>query len=106
MTALLLYIAAAQDLGDWLDRLSDPEIEVRERAELEIRKMGKKVVPDLRKVAETHGDPEVRGRARALLRWFTQVRWRRDVAEALRAAAAERKPVFVFSTMGPPDGYL
>ena len=102
----LLLAACLQDSFDTLvEQLGDSSIEVREDAELRLRKMGRKIVPDLRRISERHGDPEVRSRAAAVLKAITEVRWWTDVESARKAAKAEGRPLLVFSTMGPLDGY-
>lgn len=105
MTFLLL-LACTQDFDTLVEKLGDSSIDVREEAEAALRKMGRKIVPDLRQIAERHSDPEVRSRAAGILKSITEIRWRTDLEGALRAAKESKKPLLVFSTMGPIDGYV
>lgn len=105
MTILLLLAAAQDSFETLIEKLGDSSIEVREDAELQLRKMGRTIVPDLRRIAEKHGDPEVRSRAAAVVQAITEIRWWTDVEGARKAAKAQGRPLLVFSTMGPLDGY-
>lgn len=105
MIALALALAV-QDVGDLVRRLGDESVDVRSTAEAALRERGRAVVPELRKAAVEHPDPEVRGRAEALVRSITRIRWHTDLAEARKRAVAENKPLLVFSTMGPLDGFV
>jgi hypothetical protein len=105
-TALLLAACAQDSFETLVEKLGDSSIEVREEAEQELRRLGRKIVPDLRRVAEKHSDPEVRSRALSVVKALTEVRWWTDVASARKAANASGKRLLVFSTMGPVDGYV
>ena len=107
MKALALLLALAQaDVRDLIRKLGEDSLEERERAVEALRSKGRAVLPELERAANSHSDAEVRARAREIIRHLTSVRWRTGVDGALRAAAAERKPLLVFSTIGPLDGYV
>lgn len=105
MIAVLLALAL-QDPAELIRRLGDEAVDVRQAAEEALRSGGKEVVEPLRTAAAEHPDPEVRARAAALVRHHTQVRWHTDLAVARAKAVAQGKPLLVFSTMGPLDGFV
>lgn len=104
--ALAALPLAAQDaeVGALVERLGSDSIAVRQRAESDLKSRGRAALPAVRQAATAHEDAEVRTRAAEVIRYLTEVRWRTDLGEALKAAAADRKPVLVFSSIGPLDG--
>ena len=105
MIAVLVALAL-QDPAELIRRLGDDAVDVRLAAEEALRSGGKGAVAELRKAAVEHPDPEVRARAAALVRHHVQVRWHTDLQAARAKAVAENKPLLVFSTMGPLDGFV
>jgi len=107
MTMMAILAALAlQDTAELIRRLGHESVDVRVAAEEALRAGGKPAVAPLRKAAEEHPDPEVRARAAALVRHHVQVRWHTDLEAARAKAVAESKPLLVFSTMGPLDGFV
>jgi hypothetical protein len=102
----LLLVPQDSPVKDLLDQLGSEILEARESAEEALKKRGRTILPELRRAAQGHVDAEVRARAQAVIRHFTEVRWRIDLEGALRTAARLKKPVLVFSTMGAPEDYL
>lgn len=102
----LMLLLAAQDTAELIRRLGDERVDLRQAAEDALRSAGKEVVAPLRKAAAEHPDPEVRSRAADLVRHHVQVRWHTDLEAARAKAVAENKPLLVFSTMGPLDGFV
>ena len=103
---LALALLAQEDVASLVRQLGEDALEARDAAEEKLRGRGRTIVPELRRIARDHSDPEVRSRAFSVIRHLTQVRWQTDLALARRKAAAKKKPLLVFSTMGPLDGYL
>jgi|SRR6185436_18377875 len=109
MNAILLLTLACfaqEDLATLVDRLGDDRIAVREHAQAQLKKLGRETVPALLRAAREHPDPEVRARIGGIVKHFTEVRWHTNLDLARSKAAAEGKPLLVFSTKGPLDGYL
>jgi len=106
LAILALTFLAQEDVAALVRQLGEDALETRDLAEEQLRKRGRAVVPELQKIARDHSDPEVRARAASVVHYLTQVRWQTDLALARKKAAAEKKPLLVFSTMGPVDGYL
>lgn len=86
--------------------LGHEAVEQREAAESGLKSLGRDVLPALRRAAATASDLETRARLDRVIRHFTRVRWFSDLGEARRQAAAQRKPLLIFSTMGPLNGYV
>jgi hypothetical protein len=101
---IVLAAVLAQDTQELIRRLGHDEYQVREKAEAELRKIGKPALTELQ-CAEKDPDPEIRTRAASLVRYLTQIRWFTDETAALREAAARKKKLLVFSTGGELDGY-
>ena len=106
LAILALTLLAQEDVAALVRQLGEDSLEVRDLAEEKLKGRGRAIVPELRRVARDHSDPEVRVRVASVIRHLTQVRWQTDLALARRKAAAEKKPLLVFSTLGPLDGYL
>ena len=106
--ALLLSLAASQDesVADCIRRLGDDAIDVREAAEAKLKARGRGILPELELAAKTQSDFEIRTRISHVIQFFTQVRWHTNLELARRKAAQEKKPLLVFSTMGPLDGFV
>jgi len=103
---LALALFQQEDLATFVGQLGDESITVRERAESHLRKLGRDSVPALLRAAKEHPDLEVRARIGGIIKHLTEVRWNTDLELARRKAAAEGKPLLVFSTKGPLDGYV
>lgn len=68
MNALFLLLFLVQDdLEPFLQRLSDPSIEIREKAARDLVEVGARAIPPLEKLAQS-GDPELKERATWVLR--------------------------------------
>jgi hypothetical protein len=107
IVALLILAALQQeDVATLVRQLGDDAVSVRESAESKLRSLGRERVPDLLLAAKDHPDLEVRARIRQVVKHLTEVRWHTDLALARRKAALERKPLLVFSTKGPLDGFV
>lgn len=65
-------VAVPDQWRRWIDALGADEFSVRERAAANLRKVGLAVLPELRRVAESSNDPEVRARAADLARIMTE----------------------------------
>lgn len=102
----ILLLLALQDIDGLIERLGHDDVDVRDKAQTDLLKRGRAALPAIRKAAESHADPEVRARASALVRAINTPAWRTDLDAALKTAATEKKLLFVFSTMGPLDGYV
>jgi hypothetical protein len=103
---LLLAIGADDGLTDTIRQLGDDAVEVRDAAVRKLRARGRAIVPDLERALSEEQDAETRARLTAVLKFLTRVHWYTDLASARARAAAEKKPLLVFSTMGPLDGYV
>ena len=108
MIAFLACLISTQDsdIASLVRSLSDDSVEVRESAEEKLKSRGRSILPELRMAAADHPDPEVRLQIARVIRYSTEVRWHTDVTIARKKAAQEKKPLLVFSTMGPLDGYV
>lgn len=62
--------ATAERIADLIRQLGDEDFDKREKASLALGKLGESALPELHKVAQTSGDPEVRLRARQLIDAF------------------------------------
>ena len=107
MTLVLLgVLAAAQDPAVFIEDLGASSIQERERAEAKLRALGPALLPALRKAASGHYSAEVRLRVARIIRHHTQVHWAPTLSGGLGEASRQGKPLLVFSTIGPRDGYV
>lgn len=105
LAVLLLSLFQDPSIAESIEQLGDESLEVRQRAEARLQHTGRAAVPALREAAMMHAEPEVRLRAASVVRYLTQVHWWTDLREAKQRAMEEKKPLFVFSTIGPLDGF-
>jgi len=106
MILSLLLVLASQDVPELIRQLGDDAAQVRDAAVVKLAAKGRAVVPDLERALENQQDPEIRARLNLVVRQLTQVRWHTDLARGMQKAAAEKKPLLVFSTMGPLNGFV
>jgi hypothetical protein len=106
LALILLLVAPADDVSDLVRQLGDDAVDVRAAAAAKLTAQGRAIGPDLERARAGESDPEVRARIAQILRSLTQVRWYTDLEPAMRKAAAEKKPLLVFSTLGPLDGFV
>jgi len=106
LAAALALPALAQDtpVARLVDQLGSDEIDVRERAESELVKLGRPALAELRKSLAAAKD-EPKARLERVVRAITQPRWMTDTAAALAEAKRLDKPLLVFSTIGDLGGY-
>jgi hypothetical protein len=111
MTGLLFLLCLAatpqeETVSDVVRQLGDEAPPLREAAVQKLKARGRKVLPELNQLLTEQADPEVRARIGLILRQLTQVRWYTDLSQAEMVAASEKKPLLVFSTKGPLDGFV
>ncbi len=106
LCALLLAVLPDDGLTETIRQLGDDAVEVRDAAVRTLQAKGRTIVPDLERALTEERDVEIRSRLAAVVKYLTQVRWHTDLASARAKAAAEKKPLLVFSTMGPLDGFV
>lgn len=103
---LFLLLGQPDDTeAESIRNLGADSVEVRETAMANLKGRGRAILPELELALNKIADPEVRARITLVIKHLTQVRWHTDLALAMRIAAAEEKPLLVFSTMGELDGY-
>jgi len=88
-----------------VQKFDTEELAARDAAEMELVKLGRPALQSLRR-ALTDASPEVRSRLERVISSLTKPRWMTDVAAAKAKAAELKKPLLVFSTIGPLDGYI
>ncbi len=101
----LLPLLAQADVDGLVAQLGDDSVIEREKAQKALVALGRPALPKLRAHLEQSRDEEVRARLQAIIRHLTQIRWQRNLVDALAAAKKEGKPLLIFSTIGEPDGY-
>jgi hypothetical protein len=107
LLALLLLIAPPDDgVPELVRQLGHDDAVMRAAAVEKLLGRGRAIVPELESALVGQSDLEVRARISMLLRQLTQVRWLTDVHTARQRAAKEKKPLLVFSTLGPLDGFV
>jgi len=106
LCVLLLSLVPDDGLTETIRQLGDDAAELRDAAVRKLQAKGRAIVPDLERALSEEKDEEIRARLAAVVRFLTQVRWHTDLATARAKAAAEKKPLLVFSTMGPLDGFV
>jgi|SRR6185503_1032916 len=104
--ALLLAVLPDDGVAESIRHLGDDSAEVRQAAVQKLKAQGRPILPDLERALPGERDPEVRARIVLVINFLTRVQWRTDLPTALKAAASEQKPLLVFSTLGPVDGFL
>jgi len=106
MTLLLCLLLCVQDdkSAKLIEALGGDDLEARESAEVELVKLGRPGLPAVRKaLAAAQG--ESKSRLERVVAAITEPRWMTDVARAKERAAAEKKPLFVFATIGEVGGF-
>jgi hypothetical protein len=105
---LLVFLASPPDEGvqELFRQLGDDAAAVRAGAVQKLIGRGRAIVPELKAALAEQSDPEIRARLALVLRQLTQVRWLTDLPTARSKAAVEKKPLLVFSTVGPLDGFV
>jgi hypothetical protein len=107
LVALLLLILPPDDgVQELLRQLGDDAPAIRAAAVEKLTGRGRAIVPELKAALAEQSDPEVRARIALVVRHLTQVRWLTDVPSARKKAELEKKPLLVFSTIGPLDGFV
>jgi hypothetical protein len=108
IAALLLLASAlvAQDTDPsrLIEQLGGDDIESRDRAEAALVKLGRPALATIEK-ALAGAEGEAKARLQRVVAAITRPRWTTDLSRALATAKAEKKPLFVFSTVGDLDGY-
>ena len=103
---VLAFLLLLQDNVDgWVERLSDESAVERDKAQKELVELGRPALAQIRKHLETTRDAEVKARLEAVVAHLTKIRWERDVKASIDKARKMNKGLFVFSTIGEPDGY-
>ena len=104
---LLLLTAAPDDsVAELIRRLGDDVAAVRDAGAAALTARGRAILPELENALAAQTDTEVHERLKRIIRDLTQIRWHTDLDLAKRKAAAEKKPLVVFSTLGPLDGFV
>ena len=103
---LLLLMTPGDGVQDLLRQLGEDDAAVRATAVEKLISRGRGIVPELQAALVGQSDPEVRARIAQVLRALTRVRWLTDLESGRRKAAQEKKPLVVFSTAGPLDGFV
>lgn len=85
-------------------QLDDERFPVRQEADQRLRQLGIGVAPYLREALAAKPALEVYRRLEAIDNDLVRIPWRNDVEAALHEAARSHKPLFIFSTLGRPDG--
>lgn len=104
---LTLVLAASGDgVQELVRQLGDDDASTRAVAVENLIAQGRGVVLELEAARAGQSDPEVRARIAWVLKSLTQVRWLTDLETGRKRAAREKKPLLVFSTGGPLDGFV
>jgi hypothetical protein len=103
--AFVLLLCPQDKVEGLIERLSDESAVERDKAQKELMELGRPALTQIRKHLENTRDAEVKARLEAVVAYVTKIRWERDLKAALEKAKKENKGLFVFSTIGEPDGY-
>jgi len=104
----ILLLLAAQETACFpatADKLSSDDIDVRDQALADLVKRGAKAVPAIRAALAKATDTELKGRLELALKALTEIRWMNDLDAALKVSAAEKRPLLVYVTNGPVNGW-
>ena len=85
--------------------LGSQEFEARESAQATLLSMDCGALAILKRCFELQTDPEILQRLKAVLWTLSHPRWLGSVEEAKGAALKTGKPIMVFSTIGPSNGF-
>ena len=88
-----------------IGQLASESYEQRENAHTKMLSLGARLLPALRGAEENTHDPEVRNRLKALIRGLARPRWQSSLEQAKLAAKSSGKPIMIFSTIGPLNGF-
>lgn len=105
MILAFLLLLCQDNVDGLVERLSDESAVERDKAQKELMELGRTALPQIRKHLEATRDAEVKARLEAVVVHLTKIRWERDLKAAMEKANKGNKGLFVFSTIGEPDGY-
>ena len=107
MNLALLLLFSCQDacVPATVERLTADDIAVREQAVDDLVKRGSNIIPAVRRALAAATDAELKGRLETVLKALTEIRWMTDLGAAQKAAAEQKRPLLVYATRGPLNGW-
>lgn len=90
----------SQRVKELVPILGNDDPDVRIKASMDLRALGRAALPHLRDAFKAETDAEIKARLEELIHRYEEIEWRTGYGDTLKASAELKKPLLIYSAGG------